>query len=256
MNTIQNFDPALLQVVAAFPRQSAAAACRRGFALCLAACSAGLALTCQAAPPTIPLSAPGGQQVATLQTEANPFKPYIAQLLAPGEKPVPLLADSPPDHFHHHGLMFALGVDKTDFWTEKGAPNIGTQKLIETKRLANHQGVSQVIRWVSHENKNLLDETRVIRVLADTEPAVNWLVWNSKLMPAAGIAVELEPDNAMHLGDLGWALIDAGRPGEAAVHLRMAIALAPGETMAEGNLAHLAKLLENRLGECPETPTS
>jgi len=60
-------------------------------------------------------------------------------------------------------------------------------------------------------------------------------------------AVELEPDNAVHLCDHGWALIDAGRPGEAEAPLRRAIALAPGKTMAEKNLAYLERLIEKRL---------
>ena len=62
-------------------------------------------------------------------------------------------------------------------------------------------------------------------------------------------ALEMEPDNAVRLCDLGWALIDAGCPGEAEAPLRRAIALAPGETMAEGNLAYLESLMEKRLGE-------
>jgi hypothetical protein len=185
--------------------QSVAATSCRSLTLHLAACSAALAITATAAPPPVPLNAPEGPQVATLQSEASPSKPYVAQLFAPGEKPVPLLDDSPPDHFHHHGLMLALGADKTDFWTEKGAPNIGTQKPLETKRLPNNQGTSQIIRWLSHENKNLLDEVRVIRVLADKEPAVNWLVWNSMLTPAAKVdSVEL---NGRHYFGLGMRFL-------------------------------------------------
>lgn len=69
-------------------------------------------------------------------------------------------------------------------------------------------------------------------------------------------AVELEPDNAVHLCDLGWSLIDAGHPGEAETPLRMAIALAPGETMAEGNLAFLERLIGKRPGDRHEPPTS
>jgi hypothetical protein len=55
--------------------------------------------------PQVPLRAPDGPVVALWQKTPNPNKPYIAQLYAPGEKPVPLLEDSPADHFHHHALM-------------------------------------------------------------------------------------------------------------------------------------------------------
>ena len=40
----------------------------------------------------------------------------------------------------------------------------------------------------------------------------------------------------MHLCDLGWSLIDAGCLDEAEEPLRKANTLAPGKTMAEGNL--------------------
>ena len=69
-------------------------------------------------------------------------------------------------------------------------------------------------------------------------------------------AVEMEPDNAVYLGDLGWALIDAGHLDEAEAPIRRAIALAPGETMAEGNLAYLERLIGKRLGNSPESQTS
>ena len=35
-----------------------------------------------------------------------PFKPYIKELYTPGG--LNILLDAPPDHLHHHGLMFAL----------------------------------------------------------------------------------------------------------------------------------------------------
>jgi len=69
-------------------------------------------------------------------------------------------------------------------------------------------------------------------------------------------AVELEPDNAVHLGDLGWSLIEAGCLDEAQAPLRRAAALAPGKTMAEGNLAYLDGLIKRRLGDSPGSPTS
>ena len=58
-----------------------------------------LTAICAAAetPPLIPLRAVDGSVVAMWQKAPSPNKPYIAQVFAPGEKPVPLLADSPPD---------------------------------------------------------------------------------------------------------------------------------------------------------------
>ena len=62
----------------------------------------------------------------------------------------------------------------------------------------------------------------------------------------ARTAVALEPENAVLLCDLGWSLIENNLLTEAESCLRKAIALAPGESMAEGNLEHLATLLSRQ----------
>jgi tetratricopeptide (TPR) repeat protein len=62
----------------------------------------------------------------------------------------------------------------------------------------------------------------------------------------ARMAVELEPENAVFLCDLGWALIENNLLAEAEVCLKKAISLAPGETMAEANLQHLGTLPADR----------
>lgn len=145
----------------------------------------------------------GGTTVAKARLEGAPKKPYVKQIFTPAG--VALLDDSPPDHFHHHGLMLALGVDKTDFWAEKDQNNIGVQHPLETKSLPLNQGSTQIIRWLSQENKNLLDEARVVRVLQDKDPAVNWVVWKSTLTPAAKVeSVEL---NGRHYFGLGMRFL-------------------------------------------------
>lgn len=45
-----------------------------------------------------------------------PFKPYVKELYTPSG--VNVLLDAPPDHQHHHGLMFACAVNNVDFWGE------------------------------------------------------------------------------------------------------------------------------------------
>ncbi len=45
-----------------------------------------------------------------------PFKPYVEELYTPSGLNV--LLDAPPDHLHHHGLMFAVAVDGVNFWEE------------------------------------------------------------------------------------------------------------------------------------------
>jgi hypothetical protein len=141
-------------------------------------------------PPLIPLRAADGLVVAMWQKVPSPNKPYIAQVFAPGEKPVPLLADSPPDHFHHHGLMFALSVDDTDFWSEKGTNNAGREEVVESVAAPAGDGFTQRLRWLATDGAPLVDESRRVRVRAEGKgaDAVHWLDWESTLTPAAGRA--------------------------------------------------------------------
>ena len=155
------------------------------------------------APPPVPLRAADGPLVALWQPAARPNKPYIAQLFAPGDKPVPLLEDSPPDHFHHHGLMFAVGVDDTDFWAEKDITNAGRQAVAQSVATPSRDGFTQRLRWLATDGTCLLDETRRLRVRATGKgaEAVNWLDWESVLTPAAGrAAVRLTGSHYFGLG--------------------------------------------------------
>lgn len=52
-----------------------------------------------------------------------PFKPYVKELYTPAGLNV--LLDAPPDHLHHHGLMFAVAVNGVNFWEE--TPTAGRQ---------------------------------------------------------------------------------------------------------------------------------
>jgi type 1 glutamine amidotransferase len=45
-----------------------------------------------------------------------PFKPYVRHLLSPEGQDV--VRDAPFDHLHHHGLMYAIAVNGTNFWEE------------------------------------------------------------------------------------------------------------------------------------------
>ena len=142
-------------------------------------------------PQPAPLRAADGPLVALWQKTACPNKPYLAQLFAPGEKPLPLLADSPPDHFHHHGLMFGLKLDDTDFWAEKDITNAGREEVAETLAAPAGDGFTQRLRWLATDGTCLMDETRVVRVRSTGKgaAAVNWVDWQSTLTPAGGRAV-------------------------------------------------------------------
>jgi tetratricopeptide (TPR) repeat protein len=56
-------------------------------------------------------------------------------------------------------------------------------------------------------------------------------------------AVELEPNNYLHLNELGYSLLEAGQYDEAEKVLQRAVRLAPPEyDLAKGNLEHLLKV--------------
>jgi tetratricopeptide (TPR) repeat protein len=60
-------------------------------------------------------------------------------------------------------------------------------------------------------------------------------------------AVELEPNNYLHLNDLGYTLLEAGQYDEAEKVLKRAVQLAPPEyQLAKGNLEHLRKVRRKR----------
>jgi hypothetical protein len=48
-----------------------------------------------------------------------PFKPYVKELYTPGG--LNILLDAPPDHLHHHGLMFAVAANGVNYWEETPA---------------------------------------------------------------------------------------------------------------------------------------
>lgn len=138
--------------------------------------------------PQVALGVPEGPQIALWQAAPNPNKPYIAQLFAPGDKPLPLLDDSPPDHFHHHGLMFAISVDDTDFWAEKGIGHAGRQQPLEKSENRQADGFTRELNWLAQDDTLLVEETRKVRVRVTGKDAdaVHWLDWQSKLSPAGG----------------------------------------------------------------------
>lgn len=60
------------------------------------------------------------QRVLVYACKPGLFKPYVKEL-APLGGPN-LLLDAPPDHLHHHGLMYAITVNGHNFWEEAKAP--------------------------------------------------------------------------------------------------------------------------------------
>lgn len=120
---------------------------------------------------------------------SNQFKPYVKALYTLAGDNV--LLDSPPDHLHHHGLMYAITVNGTNFWEE--AVNPGYERAVEPPNAAvsvRPDGtpfavIAQTLYWVPKAEAGnprpqtvaLLIEDRTLSVSvapAREEVAVQW----------------------------------------------------------------------------------
>ena len=58
-----------------------------------------------------------GRRLLLYAFQTNQFKPYVREFYTlKGDN---VLVDSPPDHLHHHGLMYAIRVNGVNFWEER-----------------------------------------------------------------------------------------------------------------------------------------
>jgi hypothetical protein len=110
-----------------------------------------------------------------------PFKPYVKALYSPNGLNVVL--DAPPDHLHHHGLMFALAVDDVHFWAEdaQAGKQMHTNTSVDVRD--DLASFSALLSW-HIDSKVLLREYRRITLL-HTPPglATNLITWWTSLMP-------------------------------------------------------------------------
>jgi hypothetical protein len=128
-----------------------------------------------------------------------PFKPYVKELFTPGG--VNVLLDAPPDHLHHHALMFACAVNNVDFWGEavgsvdghfERLPGKQQHLRLENPLLTGPAGrhwwrFAEDLRWVSQPNNEpLLTEQRTITVRQVGDPKVTFLTWESRLSVPPG----------------------------------------------------------------------
>jgi Family of unknown function (DUF6807) len=128
-----------------------------------------------------------------------PFKPCVKELFTPGG--VNVLLDAPPDHLHHHALMFACAVNNVDFWGEAPGPVDGHFERLPGRQQhlrfddvavlgpAGHRWsrYGESLRWVSQPNSDpLLTEQRTITAGRLGDPAVTFLTWESRLSVPQG----------------------------------------------------------------------
>jgi hypothetical protein len=119
----------------------------------------------------------------------SPMKPCVDQLFTPAG--VQVLRNSPPDHPHHHALMFALTVDKVNFW-EENTPKCGKEQItgcavieVLTKDGIAHKNLIEPIRWIRQDSGELLMmEFRTIHAIKAADATL--IEWHCRLQPPPG----------------------------------------------------------------------
>ena len=104
-----------------------------------------------------------GRKLLAYAFATNQFKPYVRELYSlTGEN---VLLDAPPDHLHHHGLMFAVRVNGVNFWEERDQPGHEVHvKLLDQRsgwntRELPEASFTELIHWVPHGDESLADTT-------------------------------------------------------------------------------------------------
>jgi LacI family transcriptional regulator len=146
-------------------------------AICWGAAAAGLATPAGAQERPDPFGQLSEKPLLTYRWAENPAKPYVEKLFSPSG--VNVLRDSPADHKHHHGLMFAVAVDGVDFWSEN--PACGREHSVRPGPAA-----VQEIQWLAPSGEKLLRETRRVDARKVPQPAATLVTWRASLEPPAG----------------------------------------------------------------------
>jgi hypothetical protein len=91
------------------------------------------------------------------------YKPYVRALCS--LKGHDILRDAPPDHLHHHGLMYAIRVNGVNFWEETGQPgyerpvNLLPPQSGHTAAGLPQATFTQLIHWVANRDRSVADTT-------------------------------------------------------------------------------------------------
>ncbi len=147
----------------------------------------------------------GPRKIADYRYTKVPFKPYIKNFYTPSGLQV--LEDAPHDHLHHHGLMFAIAVDETNYWEEsqksghqihKEFANIG----IEENAPIPLCSFIEKLDWKSPALETpQLTEVRKISAGYWEEENANIIVWETQLTnPSAENTVKLSGHHYFGMG--------------------------------------------------------
>ena len=141
------------------------------------------ALTIEETKKIITISADDKPMLEYIQT-SNPNKVYVSKLFTPSG--IQILLDSPHDHIHHHGLMYALDSGKNNTWWLDGKKS-GKQVPVgktEAKKEKRSAVIVQALRWNTADGTAILKEARTISVHKGTNIPATLLTWNTVLSVA------------------------------------------------------------------------
>lgn len=131
-----------------------------------------------------------GRKILLYAFADRQLKPYVRELYdIRGEN---VLRDAPPDHPHHHGLMYGVWVNGINFWEEKDSPGIERSVEIPSYVVGRNEiGMPkaeflQLIHWLPPARKAakdslthaLLIEQRTLTLTVDErtqEVALRWM---------------------------------------------------------------------------------
>ena len=133
----------------------------------------------------------GGQPLLRYRYQGVDRKPYADQLFSPAG--VQVLRDSPSDHKHHHGLMYAVSVAGVNFW-EENKPEFGSEKhrsLEEVKhRLPDglyRVGLTEELDWTAPaRDKPLLVKRREVCAARAPNLGATLVDWRCRLAAPEG----------------------------------------------------------------------
>lgn len=115
-----------------------------------------------------------------------PFKPYADQLFTPAG--INILRDSPSDHKHHHGLMFAVAADGVNYWEEKEESS-GRQIHQDLSSIAfdtidsfQRARFTETLVWTPPGSKKpSIREIRTIQALRSNDLKATLITWTSRM---------------------------------------------------------------------------
>ena len=155
-----------------------------------------------------------GETAVTYQL-AGGWKPYLKEFRNSGG--INVIRDSPPDHRHHHGIMFAVRIDGVNFWEEQEQSGRQEQRRLLPVVEGALGGVSyasfgQELAWTRPSDPlPLLLETRRLTVCFADELGATLTDWRSVLtVPQGRDGVVLSGPNYVGLGVRFTTSMDRG----------------------------------------------